>query len=85
MRFKIQLPLLLLLLSFLPPAVTIAQTFTVEVIRVIDGDTIKVDFQGQPESIRLIGIDTPECRVNGKANFQEAAREARKQRRGLWE
>ena len=67
MGFKIQLPLLLLQLSFLLPAVTIAQTFTVKVIRVVDGDTIKVKFQGQPESVRLIGIDTPECRANSKA------------------
>jgi micrococcal nuclease len=67
MLFKIRLPLLLLLFSFLLPAVTVGQTFTVEVIRVIDGDTIKVDLQGQTESVRLIGIDTPESRVNDKA------------------
>lgn len=66
MQFRIQLPLLLLLFFLLPTAV-IAQTFTAKVIRVIDGDTIKVDLQGQPESVRLIGIDTPECRANGKA------------------
>lgn len=30
------------------------------VIEVIDGDTIKVDYGGQIESVRLIGIDTPE-------------------------
>lgn len=37
------------------------------VLRVIDGDTIKVNLQGKPESVRLIGIDTPESRKNGKA------------------
>jgi micrococcal nuclease len=37
------------------------------VIRVIDGDTIKMDIQGNTESVRLIGIDTPESRANGKA------------------
>ncbi len=30
------------------------------VVEVIDGDTIKVDFGGQIETVRLIGIDTPE-------------------------
>lgn len=32
----------------------------VEVVKVIDGDTIKVKVNGEEESIRLIGIDTPE-------------------------
>lgn len=40
---------------------------TAKVIRVIDGDTLKVEFQGKQESIRLIGIDTPESRINNKA------------------
>lgn len=31
-----------------------------EVIKVVDGDTIKVDIKGKIETIRLIGIDTPE-------------------------
>lgn len=31
-----------------------------KVTRVVDGDTIKVDFNGKEESVRLIGIDTPE-------------------------
>jgi len=30
------------------------------VIRVVDGDTIDVDIDGRRESVRLIGIDTPE-------------------------
>ena len=30
------------------------------VVQVIDGDTIKVDFEGKIENVRLIGIDTPE-------------------------
>jgi len=37
------------------------------VIRVIDGDTLKINYEGQVESIRLIGIDTPESAVNPKA------------------
>ena len=33
---------------------------------IVDGDTIKVFYLGNEESIRLIGIDTPESRVNKK-------------------
>ncbi len=40
-----------------------------ELVRVIDGDTIVVDYQGQEERIRFIGIDTPET---GECGFQEA-------------
>lgn len=32
----------------------------VEVLRVVDGDTIEIMFQGKKESVRLIGVDTPE-------------------------
>ena len=46
-----------------PPAV--APVTTREVTRVIDGDTIEVDFQGKLEKVRLIGVDTPE--VSGQA------------------
>jgi micrococcal nuclease len=37
------------------------------VLRVVDGDTLKVNYQGRPERIRLLGIDTPESAVNPKA------------------
>ena len=30
------------------------------VVRVVDGDTVQVDIDGQREKLRLIGIDTPE-------------------------
>ena len=33
---------------------------TAKVIRVVDGDTLVVNFQGQEEKIRLIGVDTSE-------------------------
>lgn len=33
---------------------------TYKVIKVVDGDTIKIIYNGKEESIRLIGIDTPE-------------------------
>ena len=32
----------------------------VKVVRVVDGDTINVEINGQTESVRYIGIDTPE-------------------------
>ncbi len=35
--------------------------------RVVDGDTLKIFYLGQEESIWLIGIDTPESRINKKA------------------
>lgn len=38
-----------------------------KVLYVIDGDTIKVLMAGNKESIRLIGIDTPESKANKKA------------------
>lgn len=40
---------------------------TATVIKVIDGDTYKINFNGKAESVRLIGIDTPESRANIKA------------------
>jgi micrococcal nuclease len=39
---------------------------TTTVTRIVDGDTLKVFFLEGEESIRLIGIDTPESRVNKK-------------------
>ncbi|MCX5791868.1 MAG: thermonuclease family protein [Elusimicrobia bacterium] len=38
-----------------------------KVLYVVDGDTIKVELAGRKESIRLIGIDTPESKANAKA------------------
>ncbi len=31
-----------------------------KVLEIVDGDTIKIDYNGQEEKVRLIGIDTPE-------------------------
>lgn len=33
---------------------------TAQVIRVVDGDTIKVDIKGEERTIRIIGLNTPE-------------------------
>jgi micrococcal nuclease len=43
------------------------------VLYVIDGDTIKVMYEGKKESIRLIGIDAPESKKNKKA-FKDSRR-----------
>lgn len=37
------------------------------IIKVIDGDTLTVDYNGKRENIRLIGIDTPESFAGKKA------------------
>jgi micrococcal nuclease len=42
------------------------------VLRVIDGDTLKITYEGRKESIRLIGIDAPESKINNKA-WKDAA------------
>lgn len=49
------LPLILLILSY-----STVQAETDKVIRVYDGDTITILMAGQKQSIRLVGIDTPE-------------------------
>jgi micrococcal nuclease len=33
---------------------------SVTVIRIIDGDTLVVNYDGKEETVRLIGVDTPE-------------------------
>jgi len=37
-----------------------------KVLYVVDGDTISVEYMNKPERVRLIGIDTPESRINDK-------------------
>jgi micrococcal nuclease len=39
---------------------SLPDTATVRVTRVVDGDTIEVDYQGEEEDVRYIGVDTPE-------------------------
>ncbi len=55
----------ILILTFLSSSLHAQQTTTV--VRIVDGDTLKVRYWGKDESIRLIGIDTPESRANKKA------------------
>lgn len=33
-----------------------------KVVRVVDGDTLVIDYQGKEERVRLIGVDTPETK-----------------------
>jgi micrococcal nuclease len=66
MRYKrIQILLLCLFITLLFTSLY-AQN-AVRVKRVIDGDTLKVNYKGMEESVRLIGIDAPETRPNKKA------------------
>lgn len=54
--------LLIGLLNIHPQAPEDARELTegYEVLRVIDGDTIEVSIDGEPVSVRMIGIDCPE-------------------------
>ena len=57
----LSIPLILVLLS----SPLHAQQITT-VVSIVDGDTLKITYNGQKESVRLIGIDTPESRINKK-------------------
>ena len=39
---------------------TLNNSNTYEVIRVVDGDTFVIEYEGAQEKVRLIGVDTPE-------------------------
>ncbi len=45
---------------FVVPPVYAGQPELFKVLKVVDGDTIRVDVRGNRESVRLLGIDTPE-------------------------
>jgi micrococcal nuclease len=62
----IQVVMVLLLTCPIPLLLCALENATV--VRIVDGDTINVRYQGQDASVRLIGIDTPESRANKKAN-----------------
>ena len=46
------------------------------VLYVIDGDTLKVMYEGRKQSVRLIGIDAPESKKNRKA-YKDSSRSSR--------
>jgi endonuclease YncB( thermonuclease family) len=58
--FKKSLPIIPFIISFflLLPSSSLAGQF--KVTRVVDGDTIVVDYKGKPEKIRLLCVNTPE-------------------------
>ena len=75
---------LIAILLFALPSLCHAQTthhatapsnWTGEVVRVVDGDTIVVRLDGVKETIRIIGIDTPET-VDPRKPVQAFGREA---------
>jgi endonuclease YncB( thermonuclease family) len=47
------------------------------VLRIVDGDTLHVEFEGRDESVRLYGIDAPEvgtpCATDATARLRELA------------
>lgn len=45
-------------------SVTVARV--VEVVEVVDGDTIRVARDGRPDTVRLLGVDTPETVAPGR-------------------
>ncbi len=59
------LALLLPGLALDTPTTTTPADATAEVVSVIDGDTIIVRINGEKETVRYIGIDTPEPRREG--------------------
>ncbi|MFQ5687829.1 MAG: thermonuclease family protein [Candidatus Scalindua sp.] len=61
-----KLSILFVVLSLFLSTITYAQQRTMTT-RVIDGDVIQALYGGVEKRIRLIGIDTPESRVNRKA------------------
>lgn len=63
---KMQLGLLLVLLLG-GQAIAGTSSYLARVVGVVDGDTLKITVSGNIESVRLIGIDTPESKINKKA------------------
>jgi len=53
---KMTFLLVLLVLTF--PVISSAEQY--KVLRVIDGDTIEVNYRGKPETVRLLHVNTPE-------------------------
>lgn len=70
--FKKQIGFIFLVLFLASPLYAkskpeVREPITATVIKVVDGDTLKIRYSGQEESVRLIGIDTPESKANKKA------------------
>jgi endonuclease YncB( thermonuclease family) len=64
-KLKTLLPFLLLLLFF--ASLAFAQPLgKATILKIIDGDTLWVNFQAKGQKVRLIGMDTPEVGYNWK-------------------
>jgi micrococcal nuclease len=57
------------------------QTETARVLTIVDGDTIRVDRGNCSESVRYIGIDTPETRQPGARSSFRARRPPKRSER----
>ena len=68
--FKLFIKLIITVILIVSPLVSFAKNApdsSVIVQKIVDGDTIKVIYQSKLESVRLIGIDTPESKINKRA------------------
>jgi micrococcal nuclease len=50
-------------------AISVEKLDSAKVLKIVDGDTLKVRYKGIEEGVRLIGIDAPESRMNKKAKY----------------
>jgi micrococcal nuclease len=66
---------LLLLAAMVCLAEEPGQPLTARVLRAVDGDTLKLNIDGRTETVRLIGVDTPET-VHPKKPVQYFGKEA---------
>ena len=66
------------------PAEDSSATSTIQVIRIVDGDTFEVSIGGAREKIRMLGIDTPES-VDPRRPVQCFGKEATKKLKELIE
>jgi micrococcal nuclease len=71
LRCLIKLFCILLLAALTLPlqAISVEKIGSAKVLKIVDGDTLKVNYGGKEESVRLIGIDAPESRPNEKAKM----------------
>ena len=66
----------ILILAIVCPSAVYALRHNAKILYIIDGDTLKIMYDGKKQSIRLIGIDAPESRRNSKA-LKDSARSSR--------
>lgn len=57
------------------PVLDFTEDTPYKVIRVVDGDTVRIDYEGTETTVRLIGVDTPET-VHPRRPEEEYGKEA---------